>query len=159
SFDPRPFLKRLPIHFHFNFGFLLDNSLELLPASQCASSSAEDACIRSRLVERFGYNIGSTRLRMALGMNAPLTTRWLGVEPLFEYHLEPAVSDGDTTVSKALRGSVFGSQLNNRVTQYMTLGVRVRPVAGLVVSAGVDIGLQSPGLQFGSPQPPWNVLF
>ena len=36
--------------------------------------------------------------------------------------------------------------------------MRVRPISGLVVHAGLDLGLSSFGFQYGSPLPPWNVL-
>ena len=42
--------------------------------------------------------------------------------------------------------------------QYLTFGARVRPVAGLVLDAGLDIGLSSYGFRYGSPLPTWNVL-
>jgi outer membrane protein OmpA-like peptidoglycan-associated protein len=44
------------------------------------------------------------------------------------------------------------------VIQYITFGFRIRPVAGLILDAGMDIGVQSPGFQYGPPVPQWNVI-
>jgi outer membrane protein OmpA-like peptidoglycan-associated protein len=40
----------------------------------------------------------------------------------------------------------------------LTFGVRVRPVAGLILDAGLDVGLSSYGFRYGSPLPSWNLL-
>jgi outer membrane protein OmpA-like peptidoglycan-associated protein len=74
--------------------------------------------------------------------------------------MEAAVGDGDQTVYRALHNdlTIPSDRLTGQVLQYMTFGVRVRPVAGLILDAGVDVGLQSPGFQYGPPVPPWNVI-
>jgi outer membrane protein OmpA-like peptidoglycan-associated protein len=162
SFDLRhaEATKNVPLRFHFNFGFLYDNSLSLLPTNQCAASTGNDPCIRSRVVETFAYGIGTNRLRMALAADAPGNIKGVGLEGFFEYHLEVGVGDGDQTLLKALSHdpNVSSDRLTSSTSQYLTLGLRVRPVAGLVLDAGIDVGLQSPGFQFGSPVVPWNVI-
>jgi outer membrane protein OmpA-like peptidoglycan-associated protein len=162
SFDLRhaAATKYVPLRFHLNFGYLLDNSMNLLPAGQCALSTGNDPCIRSRVVETFAYGIGSSRLRIALAADAPITIRSVGLEPFVEYHAEIAVDDGDQTVLRALRNdpAISSDRLTNQALQYMTFGVRVRPVVGLILDAGIDVGLQSPGFQYGPPVPPWNVI-
>ncbi len=150
---------KVPLRFHFNFGFLLDNSIKLLPAGQCAKSTGNDACIRSRVVETFAYGIGSSRLQFSLAADAPVQVKSVGIQPFIEYHGDVSVGDGDQVVLNALKGSVQGTRLTGNSQQWMTIGIRVRPVAGLILDGGVDIGLQSPGFQYGPPVPEWNLVF
>ena len=71
----------------------------------------------------------------------------VGLDLIFEYHIEIAVGDGDTLVGNAVSASFPASQRADRVNgsseQYLTFGARVRPVAGLVLDAGLDVGLSS----------------
>jgi OOP family OmpA-OmpF porin len=152
SFDLRhaAATARVPLRFHINFGYVLDNSINLLPNGQCATSTGNDPCVRSRLVEKFGYGIEPSRLRLALAVDAPIAVKSVGIEPFVEYHGEFAVGDKD---------HVFVPLNSNRGDQHwLTIGLRVRPVAGLVLDAGIDLGLGSFGFSYGTPQPTWNVL-
>ncbi|MSP61835.1 MAG: hypothetical protein EXR72_16175 [Myxococcales bacterium] len=163
-FDVRRVAPSVPLRFHLNLGYLVDNSLSLLPAGQCARSVGNDPCIRSRVVETFAYGLGTSRIRFALGLELPTRPHvsWgiFGVAPFVEYHLDHAVGDGDKTVDMALSadGRVAGDRIHNQNIQYLTVGLRLRPVARLVIDLGADIGLQSPGFQFGPPVPAWNVI-
>lgn len=164
SFDLRhaEATSKVPLRFHVNFGYVVDNSINLLPARQCMSSTGNDPCIRSRVVERFGYGIEPSRFRLAFAADAPLAfaKNKFGLDLIFEYHVDIAVGDGDQTVLKALTGApgVTSDRLTGNSQQYLTFGLRVRPVAGLILDAGMDIGLSSFGWQYGSPLPTWNVL-
>jgi outer membrane protein OmpA-like peptidoglycan-associated protein len=162
SFDLRhaAATAKVPLRFHINFGYVYDNSINLLPSGQCATSTSNDACIRSRVVETFAYGIAPSRFRIAAAIDAPITLGSVGLEPFFEYHSEIAVGDGDQTIVKALLNdpSVSNDRLTNPAANFFTWGVRVRPISGLVLDAGMDIGLSSPGFQYGSPQPQWNVI-
>jgi outer membrane protein OmpA-like peptidoglycan-associated protein len=155
---------KVPLRFHFNFGYVVDNSIDLLPAGQCASSTTDDACIRSRVVETFGYGINPSRFKLAFAADAPLAfaNNKVGLDLIFEYHVDIAVGDGDTLVGNAVRSAFPASQQADRVDgqsqQYLTFGARVRPVAGLILDAGLDIGVSSYGFRYGSPLPTWNVL-
>ncbi|HEX9103017.1 MAG TPA: OmpA family protein, partial [Polyangia bacterium] len=155
---------KVPLRFHFNFGYALDNSIDLLPAGQCASSTTNDACIRSRVVETFAYGINPSRFKLAAAVDAPLAFAHnkVGLDLIFEYHVDIAVGDGDTLVGNAVRNSFPVSQQADRVDgqsqQYLTFGARVRPVAGLILDAGLDVGLSSYGFRYGSPLPTWNVI-
>lgn len=153
SFDLRKAAatSKVPLRFHINFGYLVDNSINLLPAGQCAASTGNDPCVRSRLVEKFGYGIDPSRFRLALAVDVPITIKRVGVEPFVEYHGEFAVGDKDR-VFAALAGADQSHQ------HWMTLGLRIRPVAGLVLDAGVDLALSSFGFAYGTPLPQWNVL-
>jgi OmpA-OmpF porin, OOP family len=150
----------VPLRFHLNFGYLYDGSINLLPANQCINSTSDDVCIRSRVVETFGYGIGASRFRLAAAIDAPLTLGRVGLEGFFEYHAEIAIGDGDQTVLRALQNdpNVAGDRVTGNSLQYVTIGVRVRPVVGLILDAGVDLGLSSPGFQYGPPVPLWNLI-
>jgi outer membrane protein OmpA-like peptidoglycan-associated protein len=164
SFDLRhaEATKNVPLRFHVNFGYLLDNSIKLLPENQCPSSTGNDVCIRSRVVETFAYGIGASRLRIAAAADVPITFRkpLVGLEIFGEYHAEIAVGDGDQELLSVLGrdASISKERLTGKSLQYLTFGVRVRPIAGLVLDAGVDVGLSSPGFQYGPPVPAWNVI-
>jgi OmpA-OmpF porin, OOP family len=154
TFDLRHAAKtsRVPLRFHVNFGYLYDGSLALLPSNQCAASTTNDACIRSRAVEEFAYGIGNQRLRLALAADAPLQVKSVGIQLMLEYHLEAALGDGDPVFARVLRNN------DGNLIQYMTMGLRVRPIAGLILDAGLDVGIQSPGWRYGPPLPEWNLL-
>jgi len=61
-----------------------------------------------------------------------------------------------------VRGAFTAGQQADRVDgnsqQYLTFGARVRPVAGLILDAGLDVGLSSYGFRYGSPMPVWNLI-
>ncbi len=160
SFDLRQIVAKVPLRFHLNFGYLLDNSINLLPDGQCAMSTGNDSCIRSRVVQTFAYGVGAQRLRLALAIDAPVLIGPVGLQPFVEYHNEIALGDGDATLGRVLVNdpNVSGDRLTSRTMQYLTLGVRLRPVAGLLVNAAVDVGLTSPGFVYGPPTMPWSVV-
>ncbi|HZS35356.1 MAG TPA: OmpA family protein [Polyangia bacterium] len=161
SLDLRHFAatKKVPLRFHFNLGYYLDNSIKLLPAGQCSTSTGNDPCIRSRVVETFAYGIGSSRFRISLAADAPVAFTAWGIQPFVEYHVDASLGDGDQVLLKALKGSVAGDRLTGNIQQFVTLGLRARPVAGLILDAGIDVGAESPGFQYGPPVPQWNLTF
>src|SRR5262249_15864389 len=95
TFDLRkaPNVRPVPLRFHVNVGYLYDNSIALLPTGQCASSTSNDPCIRSRAVETFAYGIGASRVRTAFAVDSPLQVKMVGLQPFLEYHLEIGVGD------------------------------------------------------------------
>jgi outer membrane protein OmpA-like peptidoglycan-associated protein len=153
--------KNVPLRFHLNFGFLVDNSLNLLPVGQCGRSTSNDPCIRSRVVETFAYGIGTDRLRISAAADLPFDIKHVvGLQPFIEWHVDASVGSGDTTIYNALKNdrTITSDRLNNIAQQWLTLGVRVRPVAGLVLDTGLDVGLQSPGFVYGPPVPAWQLV-
>jgi outer membrane protein OmpA-like peptidoglycan-associated protein len=166
SFDLRhaEATAKVPLRFHLNFGYVVDNSINLLPAGQCAGSTTDDACIRSRVVETFGYGINPSRFRLSAAVDAPLAFAGnkVGLDLILEYHVEIAVGDGDTLVGNAVKSAFTPAQQADRVDgssqQFLTFGARVRPVAGLILDAGIDIGMSSYGFRYGSPLPTWNLI-
>ena len=49
--------------------------------------------------------------------------------------------------------------LRNRDQHWLTLGLRARVFQGLTLDAGVDVGLRSVGYEYGTPLPPYDVIF
>ncbi len=173
SVDVRRFAEKVPLRFHLNLGYLVDRSLNLLPPGQCANSMGVDECIKSRVVETFAYGLGVQRLRLVVAADVPLRPHvpWgiFGVDIFAEYHYERAFGNGDQTMAHALASAecmngmvssncIVPDRVTNQNIQYMTAGLRLRPLAGLSIDAAVDIGFQSPGFQFGPPLPAWNVI-
>ncbi len=164
SFDLRhaAATARVPLRFHVDVGYAVDESIHVLP-DDCATSTGNDACIRSRAVETFAYGVAPSRVRIAAAVDAPLTFghAWrVGLQPFFEYHVEAAVGGGDATVTNALANdaTISADRKSGTTQQWLTLGVRVRPVSGLMLHAGIDLGLSSFGFDYGPPLPTWNVL-
>lgn len=191
--DVRRLAPTVPLRLHLNLGYIVDNSLQLLPTTtdaqgvkhpQCYLSMGNDPCVRSRLVETFAYGINTSRFRLAVAVELPFVRHQrgggiVGVSPFVEYHLEVATSDGDTLMRDKLflqadsdlkncatdpdpagcrQGNLdFRNRINNQVSQFLTIGLRLRPVVRLVIDLGVDVRLQNPGWQYGPALPPWNI--
>ena len=100
----------------------------------------------------FAYGIVGSRLRFALGVDAPLDSLRVPLRPFAEYHAEIITASRDPAFSM-LPGP------KNRDQHWMTLGVRGRVAPGLTVDAGMDIGLRSVGFEYGTPIAPWAVIF
>jgi OmpA-OmpF porin, OOP family len=154
--------QALPLRVHTNARLVHDPSLALLPAGQCAYSVGGDACIRSRVVQAFSYGIGSSRMRLSLGLESPLTfLAPLGVDlfvPFAEYHLGLSLSDGDTTVARALERTPNAPPITGTLAQSATIGLRVQPSPRFTFDLGVDAGIQGTSFVYGPPMPRWNAF-
>ena len=182
TFDVRRYAPSAPLRLHLNAGYINDNSVKLLPAGQCMNSTGNDSCIRSRVVETFAYGLNNSRVRLALALDLPFHPKvswgYFGVELFGEYHVEIGVGDGDTTMRDKLimqanadmagcgadaacltRVSDFKNRVTGQAAQWLTFGIRLRPVARLVLDAGIDVAIASPGYQYGPPLAPYNVIF
>ena len=102
----------------------------------------------------FAYGIGGSRMRMALGVDAPLEryTGPVGLRPFAEYHAQIVTASPDPTFA-----SYGGSR--NRDQHWMTFGLRARVFQGLTLDAGVNVGLRSVGYEYGPPVPPCDLIF
>lgn len=157
SFDVAQLTSRaIPLRVHTNARLVYDPSLVVLPAGQCAYAVGGDACIRSRVVQAFAYGLGSDRMRLSLGLEAPLFGELL--VPFAEYHLGLALSDGDTVIARALERAPQAPTTSGTLSQYATLGLRVMPTARVAVDLGVDAGLQGASFVYGPPMPQWNAF-
>lgn len=129
---------------HFNFGYLFDNSSNLL-ADQ----------IRPTRIERFAHQIsGYDYLQFGLGLE--YATRY--VAPFVAWNLDvPVNSDDDMCAA----GAALGCVTEKGFAAYpdtLSLGVRGEPVENLGLSAGVDIGLSSTDADGIPTTLPWQVV-
>jgi outer membrane protein OmpA-like peptidoglycan-associated protein len=146
TLDLRP-VSDVPLRFHVNANYYLDNSKNLLDFT--------DTTIYTQEVAMFAYGMASSRLRFAIAMDAPLEKlSSLPLDPFAEYHLEVVTSDADQTFVQA-----GYTMPDNRDQQWLTLGLRGRVYRGVTVDAGADIRLRSVGYAFGPPLAPYNIIF
>jgi outer membrane protein OmpA-like peptidoglycan-associated protein len=145
SLDLRP-IANVPLRFHLNANFYLDNSSNLYDFT--------GTTIQTREVAMFAYGIQGSRLRFAFGLDAPLEqlTAPVPLQPFFELHSEIVTASADPAFA-------MYQNLTNRDQEWMTFGLRARVFRGLTLDAGVDVGLRSVGYQYGPPIAPWDITF
>jgi outer membrane protein OmpA-like peptidoglycan-associated protein len=162
SFDVRKLAAKVPLRLHLNLGYVYDRSHSLLGASpedytpdQYESSEKHHAF----LVQQFALGLNHSRFRVGIGIDSPMP--WLGglFNPIVEVQLDVATGKPDPII--AAWDEFVGGDYNveGRLASRLTLGVRFRPVKGLIVDAGVDIALSHQGFAMGPPLPPWNFFF
>jgi outer membrane protein OmpA-like peptidoglycan-associated protein len=134
----------LPLRLHGNVSFYLDNSQNLFDFSGTSAMTQE--------VAMFAYGIQQSRIRFALGADAPLETLGAPLRPFAEYHAEIVTASGDPAFA------AYDSR-TNRDQQWLTFGLRANVYRGLTIDAGVDVALRSVGYQYGPPLPPYEVVF
>jgi outer membrane protein OmpA-like peptidoglycan-associated protein len=134
TFDASKLANKFPLRAHFNFGFHIDNSDNLM-TTQISTSA----------VYRYALRINETsRLILALGFDFPLPY----VTPFLDWNFEIPVSLPRANANGA---SAFPNLL--------AIGTRVHPWRDLGLFVGIDIGLTSAGT-LGIPAiPAWNLLF
>jgi len=140
-------LAAVPLRMHANVSYYLDNSSNLYDFSGRTQNTQE--------VAMFAYGIQGSRLRFAVGVDAPLEryTTGLPLRPFAEYHAEVVTASADPAFA-----NVTGDT-HSRVQQWATLGLRARAFRGLTLDAGVDLGISSVGFQYGPPIPPYDLIF
>jgi OmpA-OmpF porin, OOP family len=162
SLDPTQ--RGFPVRAHLDLGFQWDQSRELCPTGTgglCDSTRFTNPI--ERMVEEFGQGMNRNRFEIALGLDVPFETGGLvRLRPIVEYHLEYVTGDPDDDYSaKCATDAAFGQICGlGRDSQVLLLGFRGQPARGLFLDLGVDIGLASPGAEFGPAPavPPWNVV-
>jgi outer membrane protein OmpA-like peptidoglycan-associated protein len=155
SFDLDP-LAGIPLRFHLNFGYRLDNSGDLanFESYHC------DQCLASLQVEKFSLGIKPSRLQLRFGMDFPMR-KWtgIGVTPIFELAADFATDDSDADFEHfASIGKLSDADMEGTTTMWLTIGARVNPLKGLNVELAVDVGTVDPGYGFGPPVLPWNLI-
>ena len=137
-------LTPIPLRLHGSGGFYADGSRNQIDfAGQSAAA---------REVAQFAHGMGSSRVRIAFGLDAPLE-RWtgrLGLRPFAEYHYELITADPDPALSD--QTPYYTDQV------WVTAGLRARAGAGVTLIAGVDVGAASVGFPYGPPLAPWNAF-
>jgi outer membrane protein OmpA-like peptidoglycan-associated protein len=146
TLDLRP-LAGVPLRFHANASFYLDNSKNVYDLTGTTPASREAA--------KFAYGILGSRMRLAAAVDAPIEklTGPVPLRPFAEYHLEVITGDADPALVDVM--PLGGSR--NR--QWMTFGLRAEVYKGATVDVGTDLRLQTSGLAYGPPLPPYTVLF
>jgi outer membrane protein OmpA-like peptidoglycan-associated protein len=152
-------LKPIPLRFHLNIGYFLDNSGNLQNYDALKTSAA------TRYVSKFAYGISEDRFRLALGVDAPFDdlTEGFSLRPLIEYHFEYLTGSKDQAIynqEHATCGTTGASACaDNKDQQSLTLGVQAQIAHGLTLTLGLDIALHSPGYAYAPSLAPWNLLF
>lgn len=144
-----------PLRVHANVNYYVDNSSNL--------HNFTGTTIFTQEVASFAYGIAGNRFRMGLGLEAPLESvlPTLPVTPFAEYHAEIVTSNPDHAFDAYMPpacGSNYPCKYN-RDEHWITLGTRARVYRGFTLDAGVDLALRSAGYGYGTPLPPYNVVF
>ena len=158
-YDLKPVTNNIPLRFHLNIGYYVDNSSHLQDYDAAQTSAV------SRYVSRFAYGISEDRFRLALGANAPFAdlTAGFSLRPMIEYHLEYLTGSKDTVIynQEHLTCGKAGADAcaDNQDQHWLTLGVQAQVIHGLTFTVGLDLALRSPGYAYAPSLPPWNLLF
>ena len=138
-----------PVRFHASLEYYVDNSHNLIDYSAVDTAT-------SRYVSRFAYGISSSRIRLALGVDAPLYRLFEGfsVRPLLEFHFEALRGSADPVVADSCAPACG----EDKTQRWLTLGIQGQTLHGLTFTAGLDFASKSVGEPYGPPLPPWNLL-
>jgi len=160
-----------PIRLHLLFGYLFDNSANLIEDIEkdnggCGTDRDGDnnveyqGCLSP--VERTALGIDrNDQFRLGVGIDALLPY----ISPMVEYMLEVPVNRQDFTCPKNAPGSPDSCMVEEGGTgfrQVLTLGVRLLPhVDDLAIDIGVDIGLTgyAPTVHEMAAVAPWRLIF
>jgi outer membrane protein OmpA-like peptidoglycan-associated protein len=157
SYDLRSVAENVPLRFHLNLGYYVDNSSNLVDYSKTSPFS--------RYVSRFAYGLSSNRFRMALGADAPFSevAEGFSLRPMLEYHFEYITGSKDDVIYQQEHQScgLAGNSAckDNKDLHWITLGLQGQILHGLTATIGLDVALRSPGYAYGPALVPWNLLF
>ena len=158
-YDLKPVTNAIPLRFHLNLGYYVDNSGNLQNYDAAKTSAV------SRYVSKFAYGISEDRFRLALGADAPFDEVIAGfsLRPIVEYHFEYLTGSKDQVIynqEHATCGANGGAACADNQDQHeLTLGVQGQVLHGLTFTVGLDIALRSAGYAYAPSLPPWNLLF
>lgn len=146
----------VPLRFHVNLGYLVDNSGNLQDYSKVSRVS--------KAVSMYAYGIGRSRIRTALGVDAPFDNIGPGVslQPFAEYHFDLVTGDPDPAfddfTAPRCRQRTPNTCNDNADQHWATVGLRAQVPGGLAVDLGVDVGLRSVGFPYGTAVAPFNLV-
>ena len=145
-----------PLRAHVNINYYVDNSTNL--------HDFTGTTIYTQEVASFAYGIAANRFRMGLGLDAPLESviPTFPVTPFVEYHAEIVTASPDPTFDNYMPpacGTPTYPCKYNRDEHWVTVGTRARVYRGFTLDAGVDVALRSVGYAYGTPLPPYNIVF
>jgi outer membrane protein OmpA-like peptidoglycan-associated protein len=159
TYDLKPVINNIPLRFHLNIGFYVDNSSNLQDYDAAQTSAV------SRYVSKFAYGISENRFRLALGADAPFdeVTAGFSLRPIVEYHFEYLTGSKDKVIydQEHLTCGKAGAAAcaDNQDQHWVTLGVQAQFVHGLTLTVGLDLALRSSGYAYAPSLAPWNLLF
>jgi outer membrane protein OmpA-like peptidoglycan-associated protein len=166
TYDLKPATENVPLRFHLNLGYYIDRSDHLVDYTTNSTSAF------SRYVSKFAYGISQSRLRLALGVDAPFdeVTEGFSLRPVLEYHFEYLTgADPDPIIYKQEHGDPAGPPncgvagtadcKDNKDIHWVTFGLQAQVLHGLTLTAGLDVALRSPGYPYAPALVPWNLLF
>jgi outer membrane protein OmpA-like peptidoglycan-associated protein len=146
-----------PLRAHVNVSYYFDNSRNLHDFTGTTNSTQE--------VASFAYGIAASRFRAGIGIDAPLDKLIPGVplQPFVEYHAEVVTAGADPAFANYMPpncapDTAFPCKYN-RDEHWLTIGARARVYRGFTLDAGVDVAIRSVGYPYGTPLPPYNVVF
>jgi OmpA-OmpF porin, OOP family len=158
TYDLRSKRHELPLRFHAAASYYFDNSSNLHDLASVTANTKEAVM--------FGYGIGASRIRLALAADAPLPAGRLpiAIDPFIEYHVEVVTAAADATFADYTGpacGAGAGARpcVDNRDMHWLTFGARAAVYRSLVAAVGVDLRVRSVGFPYGTPLPPYDVLF
>jgi outer membrane protein OmpA-like peptidoglycan-associated protein len=147
----------IPLRIHANVNYYVDNSRDL--------HDFTDTTVFTQEVASFAYGIAASRFRAALGLDAPLDkiSPVVPLQPFVEYHAEIVTAGANAAFAAYMPPSCGRDPVHpckyNRDQQWVTIGTRARVYRGFTLDAGVDVALRSLGYSYGTPLPPYNVVF
>ena len=159
SYDLKPITEDVPVRFHLNLGYYVDNSKNLV------DYEANDTGAISRYVSQFAYGISGSRFRLALGADAPFNevAEGISLRPIAEYHFQYITGAKDDVIYEAEHASCDTDPnaecKDNQDQHWVTLGIQAQALHGLTLTVGLDLSLKSPGYPYGPALAPWNLLF
>ena len=159
TYDLKPSVPNLPLRFHLNVGYYLDNSKKLV------DYDSNGATAFSRYVSQFAYGISQSRFRLALGADAPFdeVAEGFSLRPLVEYHFEYLNGSEDPVIGKQEHAGCGNASQpackDNKDLHWVTMGVQAQVLHGLTFTVGLDVALKSPGYPYAPALVPWNLLF
>jgi outer membrane protein OmpA-like peptidoglycan-associated protein len=135
---------RAPLRFHVNASYLVDNSSNLYDLSGTTMHTHE--------VAGFAYDIGHSRARLAIGVDAPAERLGIPIQPFAEYHAEIVTGSGDAAL-------VGAGNSHDRDQHLIVVGLRGHVYRGLTLDAGVDVRVRDFGAEYGPRLPPYLLTF
>jgi outer membrane protein OmpA-like peptidoglycan-associated protein len=158
SFDLRKLTSSAtPLRFHVSASYYVDNSAHLHDFTDTSRYTEE--------VATFAYGIEGSRFRAAVGVDAPLEKLIpeFPLQPFAEYHAEIVTGGANKTFADYMPPACGKSAdmpcKDNRDQHWITLGVRARVYKGITLDVGADLALRSVGFPYGTPLPPYNMIF
>lgn len=147
----------IPLRVHANVNYYIDNSRNL--------HDFTDTTVFTQEVASFAYGIAASRFRAGLGIDAPLEkiVPEFPMQPFLEYHAEVVTAGADPAFQDYMPPrcglDVVHPCKYNRDQHWITIGTRARVYRGLTLDAGIDVAVRSVGYSYGTPLPPYNLVF